>query len=159
MNTSRVVIVLLFTSFSMAWMPVPAAAREVNSAAELLPDTTVLYVEAAQIKEDVSRVLNHPMRERIESLTVFQQQDVAENLVRLRAAISLFEAGMSMRLPVAIETIGHGGIFFAIDGDSSGIAILAKSKDAETADKLMDVVLSVVRTSHTGLSQAGRPDR
>lgn len=121
---------LLFSS------PVWAQPKENISAANVLPPTTVLYVEAGKPSEMVEIILNHPLRKRIEASPAYQEAVPEDGLRKLRQGVAMFEAGMQQPWPEAIAALTQGGAVVAYDGKTRGVVALIQADEPDTLEKL-----------------------
>jgi hypothetical protein len=116
-----------------------------DSAAEVLPASVVLYLESRQPVALLDTLLNHPLRSQLESLPPFQQAMQSPQMVQLKSAVAIFEAGMGMRWPKVFRELTDGGLYLAFDAPTQGAALLVKSGDPKTLAQFRDTVLSAVQ--------------
>jgi hypothetical protein len=117
------------------------------SAAAVLPSSVILYVEARQPSALVDMLLKHPLRSQLEAMPPFQQAMNSQQMVQLKSAVSIFEAGMGMRWPKVVHDLTDGGIYVALDSQTQGVALLMKSADAKTLEQFRDTILSAVQAN------------
>ncbi len=145
--------------FAAAWWPDPIPAQEIIEslspkheieAADLLPSTVVLLVAAPQASELVQSLLEHPLRGQLESLPAIEKAMKSEDLIKLKSAVSLFEAGMGARWPKVLRTITGGGLYIAFDSQTRGLVLLAKSSDVDTLVRFRNTVLAALPANRNG---------
>ncbi len=127
--------------------------RDVDcSSAELLPQTVVAYAEASGLGLAIETLLNHPLRQRIESLPAYNEVAKSGSLEKLQLGITAFEASMGKPWQEAIDTVTDGGITFAVDSSSQGVAILIKSSDVDMLERLRGFLLALRQMQQGKLS-------
>ena len=127
-----------------------AQADPIKAAADIFPDTTVAYAEVAHPKQLLDIVLDHPLRDRAEQLRGIQRALQKKEYLQLRAIVAALEARVGMPSRKAVEGLTAGGIYFALDGPTQGIAILVKAQDAPTARSFVDAVVELARADARG---------
>ncbi len=153
---------LLATSCLLAvTLKAPCDAQEQPSnatpaAAKLLPDTVVLFGEISNPADVVKDLLEHPLRPKLEALPAYQQALQSNDFLKLKAGLSLFEAGMGMRWPKVVAALTEGGAYGAFDAETEGAVALLKARDSETIALLRDTVLAAVKF---GEDSGGQEDR
>jgi len=125
-------------------VPVSLSAEEF-AAARLLPESVVIYAEAPFAGDSLGDLLDHPQRQKIEALPKYQEWLEGEERRQLMMGVRFIEAQLGMPWRRAIEKLGEGGVYFALDGASRSIAILVKSDDAAFLKKSHDTLLDLVR--------------
>lgn len=125
---------------------VPRNSSEL-SAADLLPSSTLLYLEIAKPSTVVDFVLNHPLRAAVESLPQVVAAKESQAYVAFRGGVALFEASMTMYWPQAVDTLTSGGLVIGFDAKTEGFAALALGKDAAKTELFRETVLSAIRMS------------
>ncbi|MEZ6107289.1 MAG: hypothetical protein R3B96_14515 [Pirellulaceae bacterium] len=132
-----------------------AQAQQPESAAEWLPDSTVLYVELERPSELVDLVLEHPLRPRIEALDAVKQAKSEKPYRDIEAGVSMLEAQLGMPWTSLLSSVAGERVVVAFDIQSLGVAVGLQSSDPETADRLLDKLIELARAD----AQAnGRPD-
>ncbi len=116
-----------------------------KSAAELLPPTTVAYVEMSQPKLLLDVVLDHPLRQRVESLDEYRKGLEGREFQQFKAMVEALETQIGMKWRPALAAITEGGIYVGVDAKTQGVAVLIKSRDAATLEKTRDALLDLIR--------------
>lgn len=119
------------------------AKRADCSASELLPKTVFAFAQATDLGSAVEMIFNHPLRRRIESLPVYNDVVKSGALMQLDRGIAAFETSMGKPWQNAIDTLTDGGVTVALDLESSGVALLIKSSDAEMLQRLQGFLLAI----------------
>ena len=128
------------------------------SSADLLPQTVVAYAEASGVGQAIETLLNHPLRQRIESLPAYSEVAKSGSLEQLQLGIAAFEASMGKPWQEAIETLTDGGVTVAVDSSSQGIAILIKSSDVDTLTRFQGFLLALRQMQQGKLSAVEQGD-
>ena len=144
-SIATIVILLLVSSCCVAHEP---------EASRLLPSSTVLYLQIGDPASVLDELLNHPLRQRIESLDAYQSA-WKKNLRQLKAVVAIVEAQLDMDWQDVVSTVTAGGLYAAVDAETNGVAVLAKSSDQAKLEKLRDVVLGLIRAD---ANEKGNPD-
>lgn len=128
---------------------------EEKSAPELLPASVVFYAEVTHPGQVLNAVLEHPLRQRLESNGGYQEAVNSKEFRQLKAAVRMVENEVDRKWPEIMGSLTEGGLSVALDADTNGLALLMKADDPETPEKLREVFLTVVR----GMTQLqGKPD-
>lgn len=147
-NSSRVAYQLI-TGYLFAACIAPAYAQT-NTAAQLLPKSTVLYTEIPEPPKLIELLLHHPLRSKIEKVEAYSKAIKSPDFLKFQLGVGLFEGHMGMPWNEALAAIGEGGIYFAFDGKSQGAALLVKAKDLETLINLRKAVFQAIQVASQG---------
>jgi hypothetical protein len=110
-------------------------------AADLLPQTTAIYLEIDGAKE----VLEHPfVRDVLESKT-FKAAMRQPEIVKMRGGLTLAEFALGDTLPNLITKVGAKGISLAVDAETEGIVLLAHAADEKQLSAVMDKLLTMAQ--------------
>jgi hypothetical protein len=120
-------------------------AKAEKTAAQLLPSSTIVYAEITQPKKLLATVLDHPLRERVESLEPVKQALDGPGYVIVNAVVTHLEDQIGLPWRKAVEALSEGGIHVALDGRTNGGLLLVQARDAETLEKIRDVLFELVR--------------
>lgn len=126
-------------------LSVSAIARADKTAAELLPPSTLAYVEINHPKDLVPLILDHPLRKEIEQSSTFRQITAKPQFKKFRELVSQIEQRSGVEWPVALEQTGGDEMVFAFEPFTQGGVLLIKPSDMKTADAVRDALLSMVR--------------
>ncbi|MCR9202441.1 MAG: hypothetical protein NXI04_27685 [Planctomycetaceae bacterium] len=119
-----------------------AAAQE-PSAAALLPETTVLYVEAPAPEQLIAAVFDHPIRQKIESLAPWQAATRTAGYRQFLTGRKFFEIQMGMEWREAFETLTAKGIHVAVDSATGGAVLLVHSGSEQALELLAGRILAL----------------
>ena len=109
-----------------------AARCETESAADWLPTTTVIYLEAAPAQTFVQLPLVKQL------LSSERLRDVwrSPKVMQARGAMTMAELALGEKLPVVIQQLLAHGAAVTVDAENKGVALLAHAQDAETCRQL-----------------------
>ncbi|GAB5442350.1 MAG: hypothetical protein Fues2KO_26990 [Fuerstiella sp.] len=129
-----------------------AQRADTDSAAQLLPPSTVLYVEFPDPPALISTIFDHPLRARIEALDVWQQATKQVGYRNFLAGRKFVELQLGMDWRTALDKLLANGIYLGVDAQTEGVALLIRSQDADA--------LNLFRTKLLELTKLGRtPDQ
>lgn len=132
-----------------------AAARADKTAAEVLPPSTLAYVEISHPKELVPLILDHPLRKDIQQSSAFRQITAKPEFKKFRELVAQIEQRSGMQWPAALEQVSGDEIVFAVEPFTQGGVLLIKPTDMRTADAVRDALLSMLRDD---AGKHGKPD-
>lgn len=124
--------------------------RPPSDAASVLPETTIAYAEMTDARGLLATIFDHPLRTKIEALPPYQQAVESEQYKKFLMGRDLFESLVEMPWREAIETFTDGGIIFAFDGASQGVAAIVTGKDEANAIHFRDKLLVLASMSNSG---------
>ncbi|MEX2215849.1 MAG: hypothetical protein WD768_17190 [Phycisphaeraceae bacterium] len=136
--------------------PIQAAEK---TAADLLPASTLIYVEVPQPKKLISTLLDHPLREKLEANDGFKAFYQSPRFRQLSTGLAVFEHLTKMKWREALESMSAGGLYIAFDPTTNGVAFLMKSDDAATFKKLDEVIGQLADDNPEGNLKRGRTYR
>lgn len=135
------VALLLCSSVSMAETP----TDQTRSEAQYFPPTTALYLEVREPVKLISLVLDHPLREKIESLEPYRTAVRSDQYKKFLLGRTVVEAQVQMPWREALETFLANGLAVAFDRETNGIALIIQGKDEPTMQLLRDKVLEFAK--------------
>ena len=135
--------------------PVGRLTAAERSAADLLPSSTLLYVQVNQPKEVIGLVLDHPLRADLERSPTYRDVLEKPQLKQLRMVIGLIEKRSQIPWRQALEAATGGGAALAFDPASGGAALLLRPDDPKATQAVQDAFFSMVRED---ARNKGKPD-
>lgn len=120
-----------------------------RSAAQLLPETTVLYAEISNPPGLLSTIFDHPLRKRIEALDAWQQATAQDNYRQFLAGRKFVELQLDADWRTALNTLLAHGLYVGVDQKTQGVALLMRSKDAESLAKFQRKLLELTKLGKT----------
>ncbi len=127
---------------------------QVPGAAELLPESTLVYVEW-QPARLVDRVMSHPLVRRIEASPQYQEALANAQFTQLRAAVTFVEARLEKSWQEILRAMTGRGQVLAFDPQTNGWIILGSADEPSVPVRFRDAVLDLVRYQ---ARERGQPD-
>jgi hypothetical protein len=122
---------------------VAAASGDERKAAELLPPTTVVFAEVHQPQQLLDAVYDHKLVQRIESLEQVRTAMEKKPYLDFKAGVAIVESQMGLPWRKIVGQSLGGGVTFAVDAKTKGVAILARGTDKTTHTKLLETLSNV----------------
>ena len=113
--------------------------------AELLPPSTVFYLELTDPAGAVRAVQEHALWREIQELQVYQAAVNRPQFNQFQAAVSFIESRLGMDWEEALATLTEGGVALAFDAQTEGVALLMQARDAESLEKIKSTLMQVTR--------------
>lgn len=135
-----------FFGLIVALFDPPAHAQQLT-ARDLLPDSTVIYIEVPKPSELTTKIENHLVRDRLTALPEYQKLIKTPDFAKFQIGVALIEAQMEMSWQESIAAIGKHGIFMALDAKTEGTALLAHADKLDTLVKLRKTLFAAVQSS------------
>jgi hypothetical protein len=154
MSRHRLAVVALLPMLMLTFGVVRPASAE-KSAADVLPPSTLAYVEISDPNALLSATLDNPLRSQIEASPAFHDAMQQPNARKLKEVIRLIEDRAGVQWRPGLEQISGGGIVLAFEPLTQGVVVLVKPEDMKTADAVRDALISLVRDDAT---KHGKPD-
>ena len=145
---------LLATASAWAGAARAAAAAE-QSAADLLPASTLFYAEVGRPKDVIGLALDHPLMKQLQQAPEYRQAMETPQFRQFREVVALVEQRAVVRWRPALETITGGGAVVAFEPSTQGVVVLVRSEDPKTTERVRDAVLSLARED---AKNKGQPD-
>jgi hypothetical protein len=117
----------------------------VEQAAELLPASTVLYVEIAQPAATMETILTHPIAGKVREHEAYQQATKSPKYKQFQTILKFIEAQLEMDWKQAVGKLTDGGVCFAVDAETEGVAIIFQAESAEALEKIKTKVMQLAR--------------
>lgn len=130
-------------------------ARADKTAAELLPASTLVYVEINHPKDLIPLLLDHPLRKEIEQSSSFHEATNKPEFKKLQQVVALIEQRAGVEWRPALEQIAGDQIVIAFEPLTQGVVLLVKPSDMKTAESVRDALFSLPRDE---AAQHGKPD-
>ena len=114
-------------------------------ASQLLPDTTVGYLELTSPGALIATVLDHPLNQHIQSLDVFSKATSTPGYRNFLTGRKFFEIQIGCDWRPAIEALTEGGVYAGFDSATQGAILLVRGRDAETMENFRVKILELTR--------------
>ncbi len=139
----RILFVSMVTLASAAMAESPP--RQSDSDARFFPDSTALYAELPDPKSLLSLVLDHPLREKIESLEPYRAATNSTPYKQFLLGRTVVEAQVQMPWREALETFLAQGAAIGLDRRTEGLAIIIHGKDEASMQLLRDKLIEFAK--------------
>ncbi|MEI6537979.1 MAG: hypothetical protein WCO86_00430, partial [Planctomycetota bacterium] len=125
------------------------------TASQLLPDTTVGYVEVTDTAAIMASLYDHPVSHHIQNLEAWKTATQTEQYRGFLTGRKFLEIQIGSDWRPALEALSAGGIYAAFDAATQGAVILIKTKDDATAENFRVKILELTRLNE---EQNGKTD-
>jgi hypothetical protein len=146
----QAILVVVFLSSTGA-----TVRAEAPTAAEILPASTVIFVEVPQPKKLLSTIYDHPLLQRIEQLDQVRSAMEKKEYLNFKAGIAVIEAQIGSPWRKIVEQVTEGGVAFAVDAKTRGAVVLARSTDEAMPAKLFEILANLASLD---AKNKGNPD-
>lgn len=126
-------------------LPLTALAADAPTAASLFPDTVVVFAEMPDPAGFVDLALQHPVRQRLESIEGVRNAYGSPQFLQFKAAVAAVEAQLGQTWPKLVKSAAAGGVAVAIDARTQGAAVVITAEDEETPRKLLKSLADLAR--------------
>lgn len=120
-------------------------ANAAETAAELLPPSTLIYLEVNDPLTSIDSFLNHSYVADLKKLEPYQEFEKSPQYLQGMTILRVVEFQLGMTWREAIKTISAGGVSIAFDPATEGFAVLFKAQDSEKLLKIRDKVVKMAR--------------
>ena len=114
-------------------------------ATQLLPETTVGYVEVTDTAAILSSIYDHPLSHHIQELDVFKKATQTEGYRGFLTGRKFVEIQIGADWRPALEALTAGGVYVAFDATTQGAVVLVRTKDEATAENFRAKILELTR--------------
>jgi hypothetical protein len=150
----RAIKTLLFTvamiTAPLGLMADPAEKAAQNAAklspAQLLPDTTALYLNITHPDQLADFLIEHPISLKLQGLDQYKQALNNPQAAQMLAVLALLEGQVNMKWPAALKAATGHGMVVAFDPATQGAVLMIKAKDPQVLIKIRDGVFNIIRT-------------
>ncbi|MFN3190847.1 MAG: hypothetical protein ACE361_10025 [Aureliella sp.] len=125
--------------------PVESAMTEADWVRSILPESAVIYAEIPAVSVLAQKVLEHPLRRKLEAVPAFQDFRNSPQYSQFRGGLAIFQAGMGMRWPTVVQRLTKNGTYFCLDAETEGIVLMLGADGPEVTQKLLKVSFSLAR--------------
>ena len=120
------------------------AAGELT-ACQLLPETTVGYVEITGTAAIMTALYDHPLSLHIQEMAAWKTATKTEQYRAFLTGRKFFEIQIGSDWRPAIESITAGGIYVAFDAATEGVVAMIRTKDDATAENFRLKILELTQ--------------
>jgi hypothetical protein len=137
-------LVCAFTLLSSTFFSGNLAADD-RQAADLLPKSTVAYVEISDPAKIIDGVMNHPIYSKVMALDVVQKAYEQKQYKDIQAGVKLFEGQIGMPWREALGKSAGKGIVLAVDAETRGVVVAITAVDEASQAKLLEALSNISR--------------
>ncbi len=112
---------------------------------QLLPETTVGYIEITKPAEVLATVIDHPISTHIQGMDVYDQAIQSEAYRSYLTGRKFFEIQIGAEWRPAIEALTAGGLSAGYDAATQGGVLLVRGKDEATMENFRAKILEMTR--------------
>lgn len=132
----------LMLSYGLSLQPLSFAAE---SAAELLPRSTILYVEIEDPAGSIDSLLQHPYFANLQTLQPAQEFMRSPQYLQGMTILRIVEFQLGMPWREAVQGLSANGVSLAFDAETQGLAILFQAESPEKLIKVRDKIVALAR--------------
>jgi hypothetical protein len=158
MSRARLLRTIALTTAVLAGVlagSIPAYAAAEKTAAELLPTSTLVYMEIRQPGKLIDAILDHPVARKLQGSPELQKAMGEPKVRELLSIISEVERRVGMQWQAALNAAAGDGVVVAFEAWTQGVVGLVRSKDRDAAARLRDAVFALLRQD---AADKGMPD-
>lgn len=139
---SRALTVIVLAAFVVSGAATNAAEK---SAAELLPTSTLVYLEIQQPGKLAKTILDHPVARKLLASPEVRKGLEEPKVRELLAIAAELEKRVGMGWREALDAAAGDGLVVAFEAWTQGVVGLVRSKDKDAAARLRDALFALVR--------------
>lgn len=136
---------------SGAWLAAKEPAQK--TAADLLPESTIAYIEIPKPAEWIALLIDHPLRSKLEATPDYQKALQGKEYKAFRIALEMAEETLGTKWRPGLESLLEGGIYVGHDRTTKKGVVLIRSRDVELRNRLRDVLFNLARTANPNAIQ------
>jgi hypothetical protein len=141
-HRSRAITLVVLAAFVASAAAADAAEK---SAAELLPTSTLVYLEIHQPETLARNILDHPVARKLMASPEVRKGLEEPKARELLAVVAEVEKRLGTGWRETIDAAAGDGLVVAFEAWTQGVVGLIKSKDKDAAVRLRDAVFALVR--------------
>jgi hypothetical protein len=126
-----------------------------RSARDLLPASTVAYLEVPQPSKALDLVLDHPLVKELEAQPAYQQALRGKEYEQVLKLVKAAEERLGMKWRSAANALTTGGVYVGFDLTTQGVVMLTEAVDEAFAQQARNTLLELARSIAGG---EGKPD-
>ncbi len=110
---------------------------------DLFPASTVFYAELQRGDQFVDKVLNHPLRRRLEEIDEYNKWLRSKQMLQFRLAVTVAETAIGKSWDETLRDVTQGGLYVGFDPSTEGVAVLVHAKDALSLERVRNTIVNV----------------
>ena len=116
-----------------------------SNASQLLPETTVGYIEVTDTAAIMSVLYDHPLSHHIQSMEAWKTATKSEQYRGFLTGRKFFEIQIGSDWRPAIEALTVGGLYVGFDAATQGVVLMIRTKDKATAENFRLKILELTQ--------------
>lgn len=136
---------VLYVLTGVLCLSIPPVVTGQDTAADILPGSTAVYLEVQRPGELLKEIKDHPLLREIKKSESGERLLTHPNFVQFQVVLSLFELRLGMTWEEAIEAISAQGVAIGIDPETNGVALLLKGESAEKVEQVRKQLMEIAR--------------
>jgi len=120
-------------------------AASIVAAAELLPQSTVVFAQIPDPDGLVNTLLEHPAHERIKAIPGAAAVYKSPQVMQARAGMAMIELQLGMSYYEMVRILGGEGITAAFDLETNGGAVLLRTSEPDEQAKTLQRIIGLVK--------------
>jgi hypothetical protein len=139
MRASTLVLCFVFTAASSA------TQADEPDPAQLFPASTAGFVEFSDPPAALSVIVDHPLRQAVESLDAWKQLQEQQQYANFLTGLKLFEIQIGKEWREAVESLSAHGIAAGFDPETEGFAVVMRGENTEIMETFRAKLLELLR--------------
>lgn len=150
-HSPQLAVVLSACLFAIASRSLSAA----EAAAELLPASTVFYLDFGSPEKMISQMLEHPTTRELQQLEAYEKLTQSPQFLQGMTVLRVLEFQLGMPWRQAVNTLSANGGAIAFDASTQGAVLFLKAESQEKLSQLSHKIVELVRKD---AEKKGKPD-
>ncbi len=146
---------VLFSVICVGTLNFTELSHAQETAADILPDSTAIYLEISQPTKLLAEIKDHPLLREIKQSDIGEKLLTNTDFVQFQVVLSFLELRLGMTWEEAVAALTSGGIALGVDPATDGVALILKGESAEQVEELRKVMMELVREE---AAKKGEPD-
>lgn len=140
---------------SLVFCHATSVSAQSGEAARWLEKETMAYIEFQEVGDLPQRLLEHPLRARLEQLEAYQQALESREFRQFRIGLALVETAMTLDWPEIVKGAAGHGIVVTLDRENLGVLIGLHGDGTEVQRRALGRIVELARGD---AQRNGRPD-
>ena len=139
----------------LACHPIVISAEDFTqkSALDLLPASTMAYLEVPQPPVLIRSLFEHPLIKQLEQQPDFRRALDTAEMQHLRSAVKVFEDSLGVQWRPALQSITAEGVYVGFEISTQGVALLVRADDTQLLEKARDTFIEFARANAAELGK------
>lgn len=129
--------------------------RPIGKSAEFFPATTIAYAETVSPESLIKRLLEHPLRAKIEAIPQVQQSLKGKEFAALETGLGFFQTFSGMTWQQAMNVAAGNGIAVGYDLPEQGVGMILHSAQPDQLEKLYSTLFQIANLAKSDTVKKG----